>query len=135
MPTRDPTAWMWSEAVHMLEQAERMHRQFFRVGAPRGTRSVWEPPANVFEDESGYIVMVALPGVPAESVEILLDSSSIVVRANCDVPFGARACEIRRLEIPYGYFERRIQLAAASFEVVQRELVNGCLILKLRKVS
>lgn len=134
MPSRDPTAWMWSEAVHMLEQAERMHRQFFRVGSPRGARSVWEPPVNVFEDDSGYIVMVALPGVPAEAVEILLDSSSIVVRANCDVPFGASAREIRRLEIPYGYFERRIQLPAASFEVEQRELVNGCLILKLRKV-
>ena len=133
MPIRDPSAWMWAEACHMLEQAERMHRQFFRLGTPRGARTVWEPPVNVFEDEGGYIIMVALPCVPPEGVEVLLDSSSIVVRANCDLPFGARASEIRRLEIPYGYFERRIQLPAASFEVVQRELVNGCLILNLRK--
>lgn len=118
----------------MLEQAERMHRQFFRVGAPRGARTAWEPPVNVFEDEESYIVMVALPGVSPECVEVLLDSSSIVVRASCDVPFGARAREVRRLEIPYGYFERRIQLPAMAFEVVQRELRNGCLILNLRKV-
>ena len=134
MPTRDPSTWMWAEATRMLEQAERMHRQFFRLGAPRGARTVWEPPVNVFEDEDSYIVMVALPGCAPECVEVLLDSSSIVVRANSDVPFGARAQEIRRLEIPYGYFERRIQLPAARFEVVQRELVNGCLILNLRKV-
>jgi HSP20 family protein len=38
MATRDPTAWMWAEACQMLEQAERMHRQFFRIGAPRGSR-------------------------------------------------------------------------------------------------
>jgi HSP20 family molecular chaperone IbpA len=126
---------MWAEATRMLEQAERMHRQFFRLGAPRGARTVWEPPANVFEDEDSYIVMVALPGCAPECVEVLLDSSSIVVRANCDVPFGAGARQIRRLEIPYGYFERRIQLPAARFEVVQRELLNGCLILNLRKVS
>ena len=78
--------------------------------------------------------MVALPGVSPECVEVLLDSSSIVVRASCDVPFGPHARAIRRLEIPYGYFERRIQLPAMAFEVVQRELVNGCLILNLRKV-
>ena len=126
---------MWAEACQMLEQAERLHRQFFRLGAPRGARTAWEPPVNVFEDEESYIIMVALPGVAAECVEVLLDSSSVVVRASCEVPFGVRAREVRRLEIPYGYFERRIQLPARTFEVVQRELVNGCLILNLRKVT
>jgi HSP20 family molecular chaperone IbpA len=126
---------MWAEACHMLEQAERLHRQFFRLGAPRGARAAWEPPVNVFEDEESYVIMVALPGVPPECVEVLLDSSSVVVRASCEVPFGVRAREVRRLEIPYGYFERRIQLPALRFEVVQRELANGCLILNLRKVT
>ena len=135
MPTRNPNSWMWAEACQMLEQAERLHRQFFRLGTPRGTRTVWEPPVNVFEDDESYLVMVALPGVPPECVEVLLDSSSIVVRASCEVPFGTRRADVRRLEIPYGYFERRIQLPAMQFEVVQRELANGCLILKLRKVT
>ena len=134
MANRDTTAQMWAEACHVLEQAERMHRQFFRLGAPRGARTAWEPPVNVFEDDQSYVIMVALPGVPPECVEVLLDSSGIVVRASCDVPFGPHAREVRRLEIPYGYFERRIQLPAMAFEVVQRELVNGCLILNLRKV-
>ena len=125
---------MWAEACQMLEQAERLHRQFFRLRSPRGPRTTWEPPANVFEDEETYIIVVALPGVKPERVEVLLDSSSIVVRASCDVPFGARAREIRRLEIPYGYFERRIQLPAMAFEVVQREVKDGCLILNLRKI-
>jgi HSP20 family protein len=135
MSKRDATSRMWAEACHMLEQADRMHRQFFRLGAPRGARTAWEPPVNVFEDEQSYVIMVALPGVAPECVEVLLDSSSIIVRASCDVPFGPRAREVRRLEIPYGYFERRIQLPAMAFEVVQRELVNGCLILNLRKVT
>lgn len=131
---RDPTAWMWAEACHMLEQAERMHRQFFRPSRARGTRTAWEPPVNVFEDERTLRIVVALPGVQPECVEVLLDSNSIIVRANCEVPFGVDSASIRRLEIPYGHFERRIQLPAKAFEVVQRELVNGCLILTLRKV-
>jgi HSP20 family protein len=126
---------MWAEACQMMEQAERLHQQFFRLRAPRGTRTTWEPPVNVFEDEESYSIVVALPGVAPERVEVLTDSSSIVVRASCEIPFGARAREIRRLEIPYGYFERRIQLPAMHFEVVQREVVNGCLILNLRNVN
>jgi HSP20 family molecular chaperone IbpA len=134
MSKRDTTAWMWSEACQMIEQAERMRRQFFRPSAARGARTAWEPPVNVFEDDERYVIMVALPGVPPECVDVLADSSSIIVRASCEVPFGPSARNIRRLEIPYGYFERRIQLPAMRFEVVQKELVNGCLILNLRKV-
>lgn len=125
---------MWAEACHMLEQAERLHRQFFRPSAPRGVRTAWEPPVNVFEDDESYTIIVALPGVAAERVEVLLDSSSIVVRASCEMSFGLNARAIQRLEIPYGYFERRIQLPAMRFELVQREMVDGCLILNLRKV-
>jgi len=125
---------MWAEACHMLEQAERMHRQFFQPSGPRGARTAWEPPVNVFEDEQQLRIIVALPGVAPENVDVLLDSSGILVRASCDVPFGADSAAIRRLEIPYGYFERRIPLPASTFDVVQRELVNGCLILTLRKV-
>ena len=128
------TAWMWSEACQLIEQAERMHRQFFRPTATRGTRTAWEPPVNVFEDDERIVIMVALPGVAPECVEVLVDSSSIIVRASCDVPFSPNVHAIRRLEIPYGYFERRIQLPAMQFEVIQREMVNGCLILNLRKV-
>jgi HSP20 family protein len=134
MTMRDPTARMWAQACHMLEEAERMHRQFFRPAGLRGTRTAWEPPANVFEDEHGVEIIVALPGVAPENVEVLLDSSGILVRASASLPFGANAGSVRRLEIPYGYFERRISLPAMSFEVVRRELANGCLILTLRKV-
>ena len=125
---------MWTEACQLIEQAERMHRQFFRPSAPRGARTAWEPPVNVFEDDERYLIMVALPGVSPECVEVLADSSSLIVRASCDVPFSADASNVRCLEIPYGYFERRIQLPAMPFEVVQKKVVNGCLILNLRKV-
>ena len=126
---------MWAEACHMLEQAERLHRQFFRPSAVRGVRVAWEPPVDVFEDEQSVTVIVALPGVDPGNIETLVDSSSIVVRASCDLARGVRANAIRRLEIPYGYFERRIQLPAMRYEVEQQDVVNGCLILNLRKVA
>ena len=49
--TNDPAAWMWSEACDLMEQAERMHRQFFRLTVSRQSLPTWEPPVDVYEDE------------------------------------------------------------------------------------
>ncbi len=40
---------------------------------------------------------------------------------------------ILRMEIPYGHFERRIELPPVPFEISGRHLANGCLMLRLEK--
>lgn len=132
---RNPTSWMWEEACDLLEQAERLHRQFFRLSTSRRARPVWEPPVDVYEDEREIIIVVALPGVSAERIEVTIEMNTLVIRAESSMPFGRPDCEIHRLEIPYGYFERRIDLPAVRLETGTRELGNGCLILSLRKLS
>jgi hypothetical protein len=42
---------------------------------------------------------------------------------------------VRQLEIPYGYFERRVPLPEAQLDSGTRELIDGCLILRLRKTG
>ena len=134
MSTRNPTDWMWAHACDLLDQAERMHRQFFQLAASGRTQAIWEPPVDVFEDERQIIVIVALPGVPTECVEIATEAGTLVVRAQRRIRFSdGRA--VRRLEIPYGYFERRIQLPDSELEAGTREFVDGCLIVKLRKTG
>jgi HSP20 family protein len=135
MSSRNPTDWMWAQACELLEQADRMHRQFFRLSVSERTQAMWEPPADVFEDEREVIVVVALPGVPAERVAITTEAGELVVRAERPLPFVGARCAVRRLEIPYGYFERRIRLPEARLEAGARELTDGCLILRLRKVE
>ena len=101
----------------------------------RSTRAVWEPPVDIFEDQFEVVIVVALPGVPADRVEVTTESGELVVRAESRLPFaGPRAC-VRRLEIPYGLFERRIRLPDAGLEAGTRELLDGCLILRLRKTQ
>lgn len=138
MPRRnDPTDWMWAQACDFIEQAERMHRQFFRLAAAPGAEAaVWEPPADVFEDEREVVVVVALPGVLAEDVHLASEPCALVVRAERPLPLavGTRH-RVRQLEIPYGYFERRIPLPHPRLEAVSRELIHGCLILRLRKTE
>lgn len=135
MSSRNPTDWMWAQAVELLDQAERMHRQFFRLAASERTRAVWEPPVDVFEDESEIVIVVALPGVPADRIEVTSESGALVVRAERPLPFSGSRRAVRQLEIPYGYFERRIPLPEVPLEAGTREVAHGCLILTLRKMS
>ena len=135
MSSRNPTDWMWAQACELIEQAERMHRQFFRLTASERAQASWEPPVDVFEDEHEIVIIVALPGVPAERVEVTSESGALVVRAESPLPFSGSRRAVRQLEIPYGYFERRIPLPEARLETGTRELLDGCLILRLRKIG
>jgi HSP20 family molecular chaperone IbpA len=135
MSSRNPADWMWTQAIELLEQAERMHRQFFRLTQSERARPTWEPPVDVFEDDSGMVIVVALPGVSADRVEVTFEPGVLVVRAERPLPFGDRCRTVRYLEIPYGQFERRIPLGEVKLETGTRELSNGCLILRLRKAS
>jgi HSP20 family molecular chaperone IbpA len=126
---------MWAQACELLEQAERMHRQFFHLAASGRTQAVWEPPVDVFEDEREIVVVVALPGVAVERVEITHEPGMLVVRAARQIPFARSPRALRRLEIPYGFFERRIPLPEGRLDVGTSEYVDGCLILTLRKTG
>lgn len=129
----DPTDWMWAQACDLLDEAQRMHRQFFRL-SPRA-QAAWEPPVDVYEDEREVAIVVALPGVTADNVEVAVDAGALAVRAERPLPFRGSRRAIRRLEIPYGTFERRIPLPAGRLEVLAHELRNGCLVVHLRKAN
>jgi HSP20 family molecular chaperone IbpA len=133
MSSRNSTDWMWSQACELIEQAERMHRQFFRLISSQRTQAVWEPPADVFEDEREVTIIIALPGVPHNRVEVSDEGGVLVVRAERRVPLAGPLTAVQQLEIPYGYFERRIPLPGARLKGATQELVDGCLILRLRK--
>jgi len=124
---------MWSHAWEMLSQAERMHRQFFRLASSPSAQAVWDPPADVFEDAHEILVVVAMPGVAAEAVEVVLDAGTLVVRGERPFPASGARHAVRQLELPYGYFERRIALPGHALELQSHELTHGCLVLRFRK--
>ncbi|MGH8802993.1 MAG: Hsp20/alpha crystallin family protein [Casimicrobiaceae bacterium] len=126
---------MWSHAWGLLEEAERMHRQFFRVARSGCSQASWEPPVDVFEDERELIVVVAMPGVPVGRIEVLSEPGVLVVRGRRPLPFAGSHRVVRHLEIPYGAFERRILLPQREFNAGVPEFADGCLIVHLRKLA
>ena len=69
MSSRDMENWMWSEAVRMLDRAERMQRHFYQPGSGK-RQSRWEPPVDVYETDDRLWVVTALPGVAPERVSV-----------------------------------------------------------------
>jgi HSP20 family protein len=132
MPPPNLEAWMWAEACEALARADRLQREFFRLGAP-SLRPNWEPPIDVFETESELWIVAALPGVAANAVEIKLADGVIVIAGERHAPPQQREAAIHRLEIPQGRFERRIALSGGRYELAQREVRDGCLTLVLQK--
>ncbi|HEV2220354.1 MAG TPA: Hsp20/alpha crystallin family protein [Casimicrobiaceae bacterium] len=131
----DPSDWMLSQAFGLIEQAERLHRQFFRLASSPRTQASWEPPADVFEDEQEIVIVVAMPGVAPERIEVTNEPGALLVRGVRPLPLAGACQAIRRLEIPYGVFERRIALPPGRLEASLPECANGCLVLRLRRLD
>lgn len=134
MTTRDPNAWMWHDACVMLDRAERMQREFFRLGMERRPVPTWQPPVDVLESESELMIVVALPGVKARDLDVRVDGGTLVISAVRSLP-AAGASVIRRLEIPHGRFERSIVLEGGALQLDHREFIDGCLKLLFRKLA
>jgi HSP20 family protein len=132
MRSRDIQTFMWGEALQLLEQAERLQKAFFR---PNESEQSWEPPIDVIETSEALFVHVALPGVPAETIVVGLESDALTVSAVRGFPVTARGARLHRVEIPYGRFFRRIPLATRGLEPAGRSFIDGCLTLAFRKIA
>ena len=131
MPQRDLEMLMWARACEAMERAERLQRQFFRR-AP--AEPCWEAPVDIFESEDVLTIVIALPGVDPDRVQVTLSAGVLIVSGERALPSEARNARIHRLEIPHGHFQRRIELPPARLELSGRHLANGCLMLQLHKV-
>lgn len=78
------------------------------LGGRRG--DVWTPAADIFETDEGVVILVELPGVAAEDIELHVEAETLLIR-------GARRevcphCKksYRQMELRYGPFERVLPL-------------------------
>jgi HSP20 family molecular chaperone IbpA len=116
----------------MLDRAQRLQRQFFTHA-----QVAWEPPVDIVEAGDAIEVHVALPGVAADAITVVLDPAGITISALRAFPCRTESGQIHRLEIPYGRFERQIGLPLGDpytpVELVGKALENGVLTLTFRR--
>jgi len=120
---------MWSEALRVLEQADRLHRQFFLAHEPAS----WEPPVDIVESGDELRLQVALPGVSPDSVTVAADADGITLSALRSFPCREHGAQIHRVEIPYGRFQRRIEFPVHLYEFRSKSQGDGILSLIFRR--
>ncbi|MDD2844748.1 MAG: Hsp20/alpha crystallin family protein [Rhodoferax sp.] len=126
--------WLLAEAIEWLQGAERLQRQFFQLGRAADL-PVWEPPVDVFGNEQALCLLIALPGVSPERLDVRLEPDAVVVRGERSLANHFAAGAILQLEIPYGRFERRVPLPYDDYRVADMLLQHGCLRLTLERMS
>ena len=134
---------IWRRANDLLQQAERIHRNFLQVAASarfratQGRTPSWEPPVNVVETEDSLWVIAALPGVSADRMDVRIEGMELVISGKRPLPNCCEDGELKIWEIPLGRFERRIRLALAEKPVAvgKTTLQDGLLIIEIRKQS
>jgi HSP20 family molecular chaperone IbpA len=125
---------MLAEALSLIASAERLQRQFFVLGTLAKSPH-WEPPVDMYVNDRELGLLIALPGITSENLEVTLEAQSILIVG--ERSFGARLGEgdILRMEIPYGRFSRRILLPYGTFKFNEMVLENGCLKLTLDRLK
>ena len=134
---------VWQRATDLLQQVERIHRNFLQIAAgthyrlSHGRSPAWEPPVNVVETDVSLWVISALPGVTADRMKVCLEGRELVIAGERPLPKCCNEGELKIWEIPLGRFERRLTLIEGrnSLSLGEVSLQDGLLIIELRKHS
>jgi len=118
----------------MLTRAERLHRQFFQP-RPAAVQVAWEPPVDMLELDREILILVALPGVDPEQIDVAIDDGILVVAGRRVLPPELRTAVIHRLELPQGRFERRVPLPPGRYAAARPRMAQGCVVIGLRKLD
>ena len=81
MRAGDPRLWIWAEALQLLRGAEQRQRQFFAVVSSHSL-PCWEPLVDAYQQGDELKLFVALPGVSAAQIEVVLEENGLVVRGH-----------------------------------------------------
>lgn len=126
---RNASDVMWAQALAALARFDRLHGDFFRPD-PSG----WEPPVDVLETQDELVILVALPGVHVDEVEIAVHAGSLAIVGIRRLPAFLLRARVHRMELPHGRFERRVAIPSGRYELTRRDLADGLLVVALRKI-
>lgn len=131
---------MWRQAEDLLHEAERIRWSFLQTAvsarsAPLLASASWGPAVNIVETPERFWIMVELPGIDPDEIQIALLDGWITLSGRRTLPAELREGQVHLLEIPGGPFERRIRMPpGAKVEPGARSLREGILLIEMRKV-
>lgn len=117
MPNRDRRVTMMTIATNTVRPSGRL----------------WNPAADVYRSDEGWIVKVDLAGVCADELELMMEPSSLLIRGCRRDTLYREGFRYQQMEITYSRFEKRIEFPCSIEEAsVEHDYRDGFLIVKLR---
>lgn len=106
-------------------------------GTPETTRPsrVWRPLADIVETREGIMLMLEMPGVRAEDVDVTLERRVLTIRARSNVQQPEKLALVHA-EFEPGDFERAFTLSGDfDPEGIKAQMKNGVLTLQLPRTE
>ena len=99
----------------------------------RPSGRLWNPAADVYRSNEGWVVKVDLAGVYAEDLEIEIDVANLRIRGCRRDTFFQEGFSYQQMEITYSRFEKMIQFPCSIEEAsLAHDYRDGFLIVRLR---
>jgi HSP20 family molecular chaperone IbpA len=116
-PGVDPVAF----AIEEVAQLKRM----FEGAAPA---TAWVPRASLHASDSSLVYHVEIPGVPRETVSVVVNGAEMIVRGQRTAPTLDAGLKPMFVEQPWGAFERRFPCPPwCDPEKIHAKVVHGVL--------
>jgi HSP20 family protein len=129
----------WDPIRDLFTLQERMNRLFEdatdRRARPREEsdieRADWTPAADVYDQEAQFVIMIDLPGIDRDSLDISIDENSLWVRGKRSLEQESR----QRIERSHGNFMRKFGPlpTAIDQQEVKAKYTDGVLSVTLPK--
>ncbi len=116
------------------EHIDHMFRGFGLSNQLQRTRSELFPPLNIGATEQTFEVQAYVPGIVAESLQVLVDKNVLSISGERASLQAVEAKAIYANERPTGKFSRKIELPQdADAESIQASYTDGCLTISIKK--
>ena len=128
----------WDPLGDILSLQETMNRLLEEALAPERPSQLpasgWTPVADVYETGDSFVVLMELPGIDEDDVEVAVDGDRLVVKGERRPRLPARPDRFHRMERSHGPFARSFALTqAVDPDDVSAQFRDGLLRIELGK--
>lgn len=127
----------WDPFRDLMSIQSEMNRLFGRTyggDSSEITRGAWAPALDVSETQEKFVIMMELPGVSPEDVDISVEDSTLVVRGERRFYGEENEESFHRIERRFGEFARTLTLpSTADAQNIQASFDGGVLTIEVPK--
>ena len=121
----------WNPTRTIFEEMDR----FFEDQAEQSQRT-WNLPLDVIENEDGYVIKASLPGVSAESLDVVLEDNVLSIKAEVEAEEVAENEQFHIRERRTGHFSRSLRFPVdVNGDEIAATYTNGVLRLNVPKAE